>query len=375
MIRKDKAAIRRKFKTLDKIVLILNIISVLSLLLSYLAPSNDPRDYWIIAILGFGFQVLFFINLIFIIYWLVRLKAFALISIIIILIGYNILSLNYRLNGVKPVNIKNQIGTIRMMAYNVRAFYGIDTVEEKPIQYQVSQLVQNIQPDIIAIEEYATNTSRTDTISNLLEKVLKTDYYYLKLYGPVAKGKPDDSTGNAIFSKYPIINSGYVPSPALLHLKAIFVDIKFNNKIFRVYCIHLAAVDIKDAEKDQYLNGKINFWASDFIIGRLTSAFIIRSHQVELIKRHIEKCPYPYIIAGDFNDTPNSYSVNELGDGLKNAFTEKGSGFGFTYYNKFPKLHIDYILVSPQFDVLNYQEIDKKLSDHKPIVSDLKLNN
>jgi endonuclease/exonuclease/phosphatase family metal-dependent hydrolase len=106
----------------------------------------------------------------------------------------------------------------------------------------------------------------------------------------------------------------------------------------------------------------------------LTNAFIARSFQVALIKRQMEKCPYPYLIAGDFNDTPNSFSVNELGDGLKNAFMEKGSGFETTYYSTYP-LHIDHLFVSSQFDILSYQSIDKKISDHKPIIADLKLNN
>ena len=36
-----------------------------------------------------------------------------------------------------------------------------------------------------------------------------------------------------------------------------FADIKYNNKIFRVYCIHLAAVQIKEEDKPRYLNGKL----------------------------------------------------------------------------------------------------------------------
>lgn len=92
-----------------------------------------------------------------------------------------------------------------------------------------------------------------------------------------------------------------------------------------------------------------------------------------MMKDHMAQCPYPYIVAGDFNDTPSSYAVNQMSKGIKNAFREKGRGLGRTYNGDIPNYQIDYILVSPQFDVLNYTVIEKKLSDHYPIRSDLLL--
>ena len=91
------------------------------------------------------------------------------------------------------------------------------------------------------------------------------------------------------------------------------------------------------------------------------------------IKDHAAQCPYPYIISGDFNDTPSSYAVNAMAQGLKNAFHEKGSGFGRTYNGSFPNYQIDYIMASPQFEVTDYQIIEKRLSDHYPVRSDLAL--
>ena len=81
----------------------------------------------------------------------------------------------------------------------------------------------------------------------------------------------------------------------------------------------------------------------------------------------------PYIIAGDFNDTPTSFAVNSIAKGLKNTFSEKGNGFGITYNGAFPNFQIDYILTTPNFNVKNYQIIKKKLSDHYAVVSDLEL--
>ncbi len=99
-----------------------------------------------------------------------------------------------------------------------------------------------------------------------------------------------------------------------------------------------------------------------------------RSEQVLTIKAACLAMPLSlYYIGGDFNDTPSSFAVNYMAKGLKNAFREKGSGFGRTYNGDFPNFQIDYIMTSPQFDIADYQIIEKKLSDHYPVRSDLQL--
>jgi len=93
-----------------------------------------------------------------------------------------------------------------------------------------------------------------------------------------------------------------------------------------------------------------------------------------LVKDNSLHCPYPYIVSGDFNDTPSSFAVNQMAKGLKNVYREKGSGFGRTYNGDFPNFQIDYIMTSPQFDIEDYQIIEKKLSDHYPVRSDVLLS-
>jgi endonuclease/exonuclease/phosphatase family metal-dependent hydrolase len=63
-----------------------------------------------------------------------------------------------------------------------------------------------------------------------------------------------------------------------------------------------------------------------------------------------------------------------MAKGLNNSFREKGSGLGRTYNGDFPNYQIDYIMSSKQFSVFNYKVIEKKLSDHYPVRSDLVLN-
>ncbi len=127
-----------------------------------------------------------------------------------------------------------------------------------------------------------------------------------------------------------------------------------------------------DPDDYRYLNtvseqGKPDVSSTMRLGGKLKRAFLKRSEQVFKVKGHADACPYPYIISGDFNDTPTSFAVNQMSKGLKNAFREKGFGLGRTENGNFPNYQIDYIMASQQFDVLNYNIIEKKLSDHYPV--------
>jgi len=364
----------RKLNGFDKAILILNCILSLALLLSYLAPFANPEDFWIVALLGLAYQFLLLINIVFVVYWLFRSRIYMLISGLIILSGFKIILANFGFHLPVSVTNKASAGDIRIMAYNVHGFGGFDKSQGKSIQTDIMKLIDDKGPDVINIEEFYEDVSTRKSIFSSLKKVMKSDNFYFRPYDYTQW----DSTGVAVFSRYPIVNRGEILSPDKEQIQAIYVDLKKGNSIFRDYCVHLQSTHFDDSEH-QYLkslteHGKVSVTGLHLITSKLKLAYIKRSYQVALIKQSMSQCPYPYVIAGDFNDTPISFSVNQIQSGLKNAFIEKGSGLGITYYGDFPHFQIDYILTSKQFNIDNYQIIEKKLSDHYPIMSDLNLN-
>jgi endonuclease/exonuclease/phosphatase family metal-dependent hydrolase len=159
--------------------------------------------------------------------------------------------------------------------------------------------------------------------------------------------------------------------------QCLYIDVKKGEKSIRVYSMHLQSIHF-DPDDYRYLNnvskeGKADVSSTKRLGSKLKNAFIKRSEQVFKVRSHADACPYPYIISGDFNDTPTSFAVNQMCKGLKNAFREKGSGLGRTYNGSFPNYQIDYIMAGQQFNVTGYNIIEKKLSDHYPISSDLVL--
>jgi endonuclease/exonuclease/phosphatase family metal-dependent hydrolase len=365
---------KEKTGIFDKFILILNGISSMALLLSYFAPVVDPRRFWIISLIGLAYPVLLIISLVFAGFWFFRKKRNSLISLITILIGFKILLANFSFHQFSPIRQKSAAGNIKVMAYNVHGFGGFEGTDFQSVQKGIFTLINNEAPDIINIEEFYENISTRAQIFNSFEKAVRSKYHYFQPYDYTQW----DSTGIAIFSKFPIINRGIIRVKQASQTQAIFADVKYNKQVIRIYCVHLQSTHFENPEHE-YLDslrhfGKINFHESRVIGSKLKDAFIKRSYQVAVIKAHMAKCPYPYIVAGDFNDTPISYALHQMGNGLNNAFEKKGSGMGITYYGDFPHSQIDYILTSPQFDVLNYKVIKAQLSDHYPIISELFLN-
>lgn len=365
-----------KLNLFDKLILFVNCIFSLLLLLSYFSPFTDPRNFWIIALLGLYFLFLLLINFLFVLYWSIRWKIYSLISIICILLGFKIVMMNFGFHFQYPSSKKMSANNIRTIAFNVHGFTGIGKLDGVPDKLEILQLIASKKPDIVSFEEFSFNMFNKKIIYEGMKKILNSDSYYFKPYGVTSW----DTSGLAIFSRYPIINHGSVtPVNSDIEAQNIFVDLRYKNETIRVYCVHLQSIRFED-EEHQYLkslvhNGKVSIHELKRINSKLKLAFIKRSMEVSLLKQNMAKCPYPYVVQGDFNDTPSSFSVNKIGKGLKNNFREKGSGFGFTYYGDFPNFQIDYILTSPRFSVINCAVINKKLSDHYPVMSDLYYNN
>ena len=360
---------------IQKAIIFFNGLFAFALLLSYLASVIDPHFFWPIASFGLAYPFLLFFNIIFVVYWLINSPRFALISLFAVVVGWKFLMSYVGFRESMAIGVpKSSQNFIRMMTYNVHSFKQFGDKNNRRTKEIFLDILEDEQPDIICFQEFFTRERTVYNFKKSISDILHTPYHY---YNPVI-GNQYETIGLAIFSKYPIVNTGLIQFEKKTTNASVFVDIKANNRVFRVYNVHLQSIRFKP-EDYKYLDEVKTKMETDVesslrIGGRLKRAFIKRSLQVQVIKEHAKKCNTPYIIAGDFNDTPVSYAVNEmLSGGLVNAFRERGSGFGVTYNGDFPNFQIDYILATPQFAVKNYRIIKRKVSDHYAIRSDLEL--
>ena len=113
---------RNKRRTvIQKILLALNIIAAAGLLVSYSAAFLSPETFWIIALFGLAYPVFLFLNLIFVLVWLVLWRWHILISLVLILAGWNYLMTYIPLHG--SGGNQGSGPPLEMLSFNIHHFY------------------------------------------------------------------------------------------------------------------------------------------------------------------------------------------------------------------------------------------------------------
>ncbi len=369
MVAKKK---KKRTNLFDRISLWLTIGFGLALLVSYLSPITDPRKFWPVAFFGLAYPLLLLANFLILVYWMLRWHRFVWIPALSILAGWNTLCNNIGFRASSKGAIANA-NTVQVMTYNCHNFKPFGGKNDPATRHAMLQMIAKSSPDVIGLQEFFTRRKGKYAMKDSMAKLMGTDHHYFESFN---LNTSQDLIGLAIFSKYPIMGTGkIILSDENNGNQCIYADIKKGGHIFRYYCIHLQSIRFVQ-EDYSYLSrvsedGKPDMTSSRRIGGKLKRAFMKRAEQVYKIREHANQSPYPYIIAGDFNDTPSSFAVNRMAKGLKNAFREKGSGFARTYNGSFPNYQIDYVMASPGLGVADYHIIPEKLSDHYPVTSTL----
>ncbi|WP_454803522.1 endonuclease/exonuclease/phosphatase family protein [Mucilaginibacter phyllosphaerae] len=359
---------KKKLPIIDKVFLWINFLLCLGLLLGYLAPFTDPRKFWPVAFFGLAYPPLLLANVIIMLYWLLRRSWFIGLSLITIIIGWGTLQNNIGIRLPAGASQTQPQRQLKVMTYNVHSFKKYGAKNDKSTRHDILDLIGQEQPDIIGIQEFYTRKKGVYDMIDSIKKTMRASHYYFE---PMMASSIE-SVGMAIFSKYPIKSYGLLQlSPKGNGNQCVYVDVEKDGGMFRMYSVHLQSIAFEPQDY-QYLDklsskGKTDIGATKRVGWKLKIAFQKRAEQVFLIKDHAKSCPYPYLISGDFNDTPSSFAVNQMSKGLKNTFREKGAGLGRTYNGAFPNYQIDYVMASPQFTVWDYKIIEKKLSDHYPL--------
>lgn len=365
---------KKKLGYFSKTVFTANIFAVLALLLSYGASFIDPKSFWPLAFFGLGYLPILLINGGFIVYWLLRRKRFALVSITAILLGWPLLikHINFR-NDNEKILVKAD-SVLRVMSYNVHLFQRYDDSKDN-FRAETIEFINTLNPDIVCFQEFYSRLRGTKQFTKKLKEKGDFEDYYFEPF----QQNDYEGYGQAIFSRYPIINKGTITQNSFGLNRIIFADIKRAGDTIRVYNVHMRSFALQDEDKDFIQKSPSEQMKNEkqtIRLGRkLKRAFTSRSEQAKTLLNHIQNnCPHRYIIMGDFNDTPMSYSVNLVSKNMLNAFAEKGFGWGVTHFGVLPIFQIDYILADKKLKVNDYGIIKEKLSDHYPIWADLSLH-
>ncbi len=341
----------QKESFISKLAFFCNKVLALLTILAYILPFLAPKLFPFLSVLTLALPLFIILNFAFFILWLLQLKRKMLLSALVLLIGLTFINRLYRFD---EVVLPEETTDFTLMSYNVRLFNLYEWLPEKDIPEKITDVIQDYNPDILCLQEYSPN----DRV-----RLRNFPYKYVKVYGKKNK------SGQAIYSKFPIINKGEIDFPNSSN-NVIFADIVNQKDTLRVYSMHLQSVKISND-----IHEKIDENKSKFIFKRISEAFSEQQLQAEMIKAHYQNCHYPKIICGDMNNSAFSYVYSTIKGDMKDAFEEAGQGFGKSYNFDLYPARIDYILTEPNFIIKDFtSNTQVKLSDHFPVYARLNLN-
>lgn len=303
--------------------------------------------------LSIGVPILFVFNLILGFYWLIKRKKHFLLALLAGIVYFFCFDLFIQNNQIEyDIKKVSNTKTLSLLSYNVNGFTnnknGIEVTDQK-----ITDFIKSKNVDVFCIQEF----------SAVKYKFFKNRYpFFFKTNIITDQWK----SVMAIFSKYPILDKGYINFPNSKN-GAMYIDLSVNDEYIRIYNIHLESYK---SDAMHQLNNPKSYSA---VIKRIGKAEKTRKEQAVLVKNHIDNFSGKVIMCGDFNATQFSSSYNILSNSMKDSFIESGKGFGSTYklYN-YP-FRLDYILIDNNFEILSHENFELGLSDHEPIISVIKL--
>ena len=220
---------------------------------------------------------------------------------------------------------------LQVMSYNVRHCAGMDMVLDYD---RTANVINGQQPDVVALQELDSMTGRSEQRYQLGELANRTVYY------PVFGSAIDYDGGKygvGILTRETPLSTKSIPLPGEEPRVLLVVELKD----YVMACTHL------DLEEEQ----------------RLAS--------IPLIVEEAQRWQKPFILAGDWNDTPDSELLQEI----KKSFTIL-SGNAPTFPADEPQECIDYVASYKGHPAETIKSIvinEPTASDHRPLMVRLKL--
>jgi endonuclease/exonuclease/phosphatase family metal-dependent hydrolase len=357
-----------------RFLFVLALFFIFLYLLVCLVPFINAGSLWFVAVLGLAFPVLFVIVIICGLVWLLKKSKWAFLPLIALLLSWKQISVAFGFHffggSFKEVKSAN---SVRVLTWNV---FRWDEQNKKArggesYRKRMMEAVVKEQADILCFQEFFQPYNSKRFEGNL-EELKEMGYPYSYFFPSSSLLKGELKFGMAILSKYPITDSAKFSFGQTPHSEGLmFADIKVREKTYRVFSVHMESSRM--GKKDYFggagQDGSLSKVKSS--VSNLKRAYHYRSEQAKLVRSQIDQSPYPVIVCGNIGDVPNSNAYFTVRKDLKDAFLEKGAGFGATFRFISPTLRLDCILADPELEVEQFERPLLSYSDHYPLVADL----
>ncbi len=310
------------------ILLGINLCMVVLLLVCAYSPYIDPVAHPVWSCAGLAFPAFLIVNLLFLVFWLVIYRKYALLSFLGLVCSIGAIRTYF------PVNVfvsDVPEGAIKFLSYNTMAFEK-NRANTKDNPNPVLEYLRNSNADIICLQEYIVGGRLT---KKEVDYALR-DYPYKNYH------KISGANGLGCYSRFPIL-SAHPVKYASLNNGSIAYKIKVNGDTLLIVNNHLESNKLTEKDKEVY-----------------------REMMKDPDKQKVS--PFTLIYKRWNHCSPISYTHRVVGEGLNDAFVESGNGFGISYNQNHFYFRIDNILLSK--NLKSYRcTVDNtiKSSDHYPI--------
>lgn len=239
---------------------------------------------------------------------------------------------------------------LNVMTYNIHHGVGIDGTFDLT---RIADIIREMDADLIALQEVDMETDRIGGLNTM-------EYLAHELSMNYAFGKnlnfQGGDYGNGILSKYPVVSmvNFHIPSYKSGEQRGILkVVVDYNGEEIAFWNTHL---DHRTDDTE-------------------------RRESVRIIHAMIKNVKTPIILAGDFNDTPDSKTFAELITVFEDGWTIKENDSGFTFPADKPDRRIDYVFFRnptvSSFMLLPGQAriLTSPASDHLPLIVQFRVLN
>lgn len=265
--------------------------------------------------------------------------------------------------------LPSEAGEFRVMSFNAALFdpYRPVTLEGDPGRFQAfaDHLSEHEVPDILCIQEFYHSTrAEAEMTADAIQEQGGYSFFYTN---PTFDDKYGGLVGAITFSRFPVVAGGHVRLGTGVN-DGHWVDLVIGSDTLRVFNLQFRSMSIRWRDHG-HANTLRNAWVNAIDIhDRLRSGYRQRKHELDRVEHLLKESPYPVLLCVDLNALPYSHTYQRLRVRYRNAFEERGTGFGFTYHH-FPWfIRIDNQFVDHRLTVTGYRTVHEvSVSDHYPV--------
>lgn len=368
----------KKFKIAHRLFSIVGFILFLLFFISSLSGYMHPATFRGVTFFAIGFPFLFlacFSWCILAVLFFFKRKWWL---FILLVPAYKNIRHSYPLRTSSVFTTKKEEGDIRILSWNVNEFLFSSPEEEtwKVNQKKMLDFIKETNSDILCFQDYIVSPGYAERdVTAFIRDTLGYSHLFFSM--------DDIDYGTIIFSKLPIQDSGRIKYNLKSHPESIaYVDLLVDSKKIRVFTTHFKSMFLHHNKLTKELLGDLKYVKEDTsilfhsnMLERLEYFDRIHALQAALVTEQFQNTKIPYLFCADLNSVPASYVYQSLRKNTKDAFLEKGGGIRGTYKNAKSLLRIDVILTSKDLQTKQFYSPQLDLSDHYPLVADIRLAN